>query len=49
MFILFILHLRQQDVKVGISQWLLFLKSLKLGLIVHLEDAYGLGRNILYK
>lgn len=46
MFILFILHLRQQDVKVGISQWLLFLKSLKLGLIVHLEDVYGLGRSI---
>ena len=46
MFLLFLLHLRQQEVKVGVSQWLLFLKALKKGLIVHLEDVYGLGRSI---
>ncbi|MBM73806.1 MAG: VWA containing CoxE family protein [Proteobacteria bacterium] len=47
MFSLLLHNLRSQGIKVGISEWLLFLSAMKKGLATHMHDLYGLGRTIL--
>lgn len=46
MFLLLLYNLRNQGIKVGISQWLTLIDALRKGLITHLDDLYGLGRCI---
>ena len=46
MFGLLLYNLRNQGIKVGISQWLTLMKALRQGLVTHLDDLYGLGRSI---
>ena len=47
MFFLLFHNLRSQGIKVGLSEWLLFLQGLKKELAICLEDLYGFGRTVL--
>ena len=47
MFFLLFHNLRSQGIKVGLSEWLLFLEGLKKELAICLEDLYGFGRAVL--
>ena len=47
MFELLLHNLRAQGIKVGISEWITFLKGLDRGLVTHLDDLYGFARTVL--
>lgn len=47
MFELLLLNLRAQGVKVGLSEWLVFLDGLRRGLVADLGDLYRFGRSVL--
>ena len=47
MFDLLLFNLRSQSVKVGVGEWLVFLKGIRQGLVVDLDGLYHFGRSIL--
>ena len=47
MFELLFFNLRSQGVKVGLGEWMTFLRGLREGLVVDLEGLYAFGRAVL--
>lgn len=47
MFDLLLFNLRNQGLKIGLSEWMAFLDGLRQGLVVDLEGLYGFGRAVL--
>ena len=47
MFLLLFTNLRRQGIKLGISEWLTFLRGLEGGLVTTLDELYGFGRSVL--
>lgn len=47
MFSLLFFNLRSQGVKVGLNEWLTFLRGIRQGLVVDLEGLYGFGRAVV--
>jgi uncharacterized protein with von Willebrand factor type A (vWA) domain len=47
MFDLLLLHLRAREVKVGLGEWLQFLRGLRLGAATDLDGLYRFGRAVL--
>ena len=46
MFTLLLYNIRNQGIKVGMAQWLTLMRALREGLVIYLDDLYGLGRSI---
>jgi uncharacterized protein len=47
MFLLLFSNLRRQEILIGISEWLTFLRGLEMGLVTTLDELYGFGRTVL--
>lgn len=47
MFDLLFFNLRSQGVKVGLNEWLTFLRGIRQGLVVDMEGLYSFGRAVL--
>ena len=48
MFLLLFANLRRQQIMIGISEWLTFLRGLEMGLVTTLNELYGFGRTVLW-
>ena len=47
MFVLLLMNLRAQGVKVGMGEWLRFLEGVQKGLVTDLDSLYRFGRAVL--